>query len=144
MSTRIALDLTKYHFCRTHGELCVYGTWFGDNHRPALVLVPKNHADLLGRGYAPFVIPLDNAWIWSEEVGDERLQVASAATACKALGLDFLNRFTLLRILCAIRDNMGDLLKMPPKPTETVVVADAFRTDRETGKVRHLEIKENV
>lgn len=139
--TRIALDLTRHAFCRPHGDITVYGAWYGDQRRPALVLVPANHNDK--SRYAPFVVPLDNAWIWSEEVGDPALQVESAHDACRALGLDFLNRFTLLRILTAIRDNMGDLLKMPPMPTETVVVADAFRTD-ENGKVRHFEVKEHV
>jgi len=142
MSTRIALDLTQYHFVRKAGDLTVYGTWFGDQKRPALVLVPANHNDR--DRFAPFVVPIDNAWIWSEELGDPALQVQSAHDACRALGFDHLNRFTLLRILCAIRDNMADLLKMPPKPTERVVVADAFRTDHDTGHVRHMEIAEHV
>lgn len=142
MSTRIALDLTQYHFQRKAGDLHVYGTWFGPRNDPVLALVPANHSD--GRRYAPFIIPLENAWIWSEELGDPALQVESAHNACRALGYDFLNRFTMLRILTAIRDNMGDLLKMPPKPAERVVVADAFRTDRETGKVTHLEITDNA
>lgn len=142
MSTRIALDLTKHHFCRKAGDLTVYGTWFGDQRRPCLVLVPANHND--ATRYSPFVIPIDNAWIWSEEVGSPALQVDSADKACRALGMDYLNRFTLLKILCAIRDNMSDLLKMPPKPSEAVIVADAFRTDHATGKVKHIEIAERV
>jgi len=142
MSTRIVLDLTKHHFCRKAGDLTVYGSWYGEQNRPCLVLVPANHSD--ANSYAPFIVPIDNAWIWSEEVGVPALQVESASNACRALGMDFLNRFTLLKILCAIRDNMGDLLKMPPKPTESVIVADAFRTDHATGKVKHIEIAERV
>ena len=141
MSTRIALDLTKHHFCRKDGQLMVYGCWFGEQNRPCLVLVPFNHND--ASKFSPFIIPIDNAWVWSEELGDPGLQVESAAKACKALGFDYLNRFTMLRILAAIRDNMSDLLKIPPKPTESVVVADAFRTDAD-GRVKHIEIAERV
>lgn len=141
MSTRIALDLTRYAFRRQHGDITVYGTWFGEQQRPALVLVPSYREGF--ERVTPCVVPLENAWKWSEEVGDQQDAVQTAFQFAECLGLDGFNRFTLLRILSIVRDELGELLKIPPKPTEAVVVADAFRTD-ENGNVRHFEIKEHV
>lgn len=141
MSTRIALDLTKYAFRRQHGDITVYGTWFGDRQRPVLVLVPTHRLSF--DKTTPCVIPLENAWKWSEEAGDPRDAVQTAFKFAELLGLDGFNRFTVMRILSIVRDELGELLKIPPKPTESQVVADAFRTDV-NGKVTHTEIREHV
>ncbi len=72
---------------------------------------------------------------------------------CAALVMQFLHENGLdsgdilhahMRVMSFIHDHLGDLLNMPPKPTNLVVVADAFRTDLETGKTTHQEIVKRV
>lgn len=136
-----ALDLTRYHHKRKHGDITAVYTWFGEELRPALVLIPthRQHHEKT----TPCVIPLENAWKWDEHVGDP----AGCARTCYAfagyLGLDPLSSMTLQRIASIIRDGLGELLNIPPKPDERIVVADAVITD-EHGKQRHHEVLSDV
>lgn len=140
--TQIALDLTKYHRRFERGDITVYLTWFGGKHKPVMVLV--NTHRLGTDNCVPVVIPQENAWIWSEEHGSAAEAAKSAFVFASALDLDRYNRITLIRIASTVRDLIDDLVQMPVKPTTEVVVADAFRTDRNTGKVTHQEIIDRV
>lgn len=140
--TQIALDLTQYHRRFERGDITVYLTWFGGKHKPVMVLV--NTHRLGTNNCVPVVIPQENAWIWSEEHGSAAEAAKSAFVFASALDLDRYNRITLIRIASTVRDLIDDLVQMPVKPTTEVVVADAFRTDRNTGKVTHQEIIDRV
>lgn len=140
--TQIALDLTQYHRRFERGDITAFLTWFGGKHKPVMVLV--NTHRLGGDNCVPVVIPQENAWIWTEEKGDAKEAAKSAFVFAHALELDPYNRITLIRIASTIRDYIDDLVMMPPKPTTEIVVADAFRTDRNTGKVTHQEIIDRV
>lgn len=140
--TQYALDLTQYHRRYERGDITVYLTWFGGKHKPVMVLVNTNR--LGGDNCVPVVIPQENAWLWTEEKGNPQEAARSAFVFAHALDLDVHNRITLIRIASTIRDLIDDLVMMPPKPTTEVVVADAFRTDRNTGKVTHQEIIDRV
>ena len=58
--------------------------------------------------------------------------------------MDFTNGVTHMRVLSLIHDHLGDLVMMPVKPLQTVIVGDAFRTDTDTGKVTDQEIVKRV
>ena len=146
MTTRFALDLSKNHFKQRHGDVTVIGTWlFGSNGeiRPCLVLVPSYK-----EGYervTPCVVPLETAYLWSEDVFvcDPAHVARTSYAFAKALGLDASNQLTCIRVATLVRDHIGDLQRIPPRPEhDRVVTADAFITDRATGKTTHREISD--
>lgn len=135
---KFALDLTKSHFRRQYGNLTLYGSWFGKKRSPVLVLLPANREHFSNA--TPCVIPLASAYKWA---GDPDFALDNAHDSFRfalALNLDAHNPFTLSRITTIIRDNIGDLLLMPPYPeSERAVVADATITDVD-GRTRDNEI----
>jgi len=135
------LDLNITQFKRVFGDITVVGTWFGKDHKPAIVLMPTN---LMGvRQIIPCVVPLTSAWAWAEETGNGSHCARQSAIFAEALGLNTANINEVMRVTSIIRECMNDLLSIPPKPTERVVVADAIHTDA-SGKQHHTEIVENV
>lgn len=143
MTPKFDLDLTQFHFQRTYGDITLYGTWFGERRRPALVLLPTH---LIGQDrykVIPCVVPVDAAWRWAKETGDPRHAARVSRMFADHLSLTPHNTMTVMRITSLIQDNLGELLNIPPKPTETYVAADAIRTD-ESGKQHHAEILDHV
>lgn len=141
MTPQFDLDLTQVHFLRTYGDITLYGTWFGKDRNPALVLMPTY---LIGRPrVVPCVVPLASAWKWAPETGDPAHAARVSLMFAERLTLTPHNPMTLMRITTIIRDAIGDLLHIPPKPTEGVVVADAIRTD-EYGREHHSEVIEHA
>ena len=136
------LNLTESHFVKVRGELTMYGSWYGDRLRPCLAIVPTFRNDK-----TPLLVELDSAYRWNPDDKDVDPR------GCAALVMQFLHENGLdsgdilhahMRVMSFIHDHLGDLLTMPPKPTNLVVVADAFRTDHETGKTTHQEIVKRV
>jgi len=142
---RQVLDLTKSHFRQEHGDITVYGTWWlGDKEGawPCLVLVPTFR--VLLPTCAPCVVSLDLAWIWSEEHGSPEFAADTAMSFAQSLGLGTEPR-NVFRVAGIIRDHIGDLLTIPPRPTvEQQAVGDILITDKQSGKTRHAEIKDDV
>lgn len=143
---RPCLDLTRYAWRHTHGDVEVFGSWQfdpDDGPVPCMVLVPAHRA--LHASFKPCVVSLDLAWIWSEEQGNPEFAAEVAAEFAEALGIGFSVR-NAIRIAGIIRDHLGDLLSIPPRPrTEDYekVVADVLATNAD-GKERHAEIREPV
>lgn len=135
------LNLTHVHFQRICGDITVFGTWFGGDRRPALVLLPT--ARIGHDRVMPCVVPLASAFAWDRRTGDPRHCARVSALFAENLGLNPHNAFTLMRITSLIQDHMGDLLSIPPKPAETYVAADACFTD-EHGTTRYAEILDHV
>lgn len=136
------LDLTQSAFVKSRGDLTLYGSWFGRKLRPCLVVLPT----VFFHQPTPLVIQLDDAWRWNPDdpdvdVGRNAMLVMRFLTAN---GMDYANHITHMRVISLIHDHLGDLLTMPGKPLNTVVVADAFRTDHDTGKTTHQEIIQRV
>lgn len=135
------LDLTRYAWRQRHGDLVCYGTWrFDDDDKqwvPCLAIYPAfRHA-------TPCVVTLDLAWIWSEEEGSPQYAAETTASFCESLGLAP-HLQNCIRIASIIRDHLEDLIKrIPPKPPEKKVVADAILTQG-NGKQAHAEITEHV
>lgn len=140
MTPRYDLDLTQVQFEHRYGDITLFGTWFGQERRPALVLVPTA---MIGHpGVVPCVVPLKHAWMWSK-LGDPAYAVINSYHFANSLGLAAHDPMTCMRITTVIQDNLGELLKIPPKPTERTVVADAIRVT-EDGREQHSEVTENV
>lgn len=138
---KYALDLTRYWHKQQHGDITAYFTWYGENDEPALVLVPtyRQHHERA----VPCVVPLANAWKWDETIGDPRGCAQTCYKFADLLGLDKLSSMTCQRIASIIRDGLGDLVSIPPKPTERRVAADVIITDA-SGRQRHAEVIDHV
>ena len=142
--THFDLDLTQSHFVKTRGDLTLYASWYGERLRPCLVVLPTfGHAGTAG---VPLVVELDSAFRWNPDDPDvsPRASAALVMQFLQANGMDFTNGVTHMRVLSLIHDHLGDLVMMPVKPLQTVIVGDAFRTDTDTGKVIHQEIVKRV
>ena len=134
------LDLTQSAFEKSRGDLTLYGCWFGRRLRPCLAVLPTY------RQGTPLVILLDDAWKWNPD--DPDVDIAGNASLVMQFlmvnGMDFSNPMTHMRVISLVHDHLGDLIRMPVKPLNTVVVADAIRTDHDTGKTTHQEIIQRV
>lgn len=134
------LDLTQSAFTKARGDLTLYGCWHGRHLRPCLVVFPTYSTGV------PLVIEIDTAWQWDmdDKDVDPRRNARLVGEFLAANGMDFTNVFTCMRVVSLIHDHLGDLLMMPPKPSEIIVVADALQTDSDTGKTIHREIIQRV
>lgn len=138
--THFDLDLTQCAFRKTRGDLTLYGCWHGKRLRPCLVVLPTYSTGV------PLVIEIDTAWQWDmdDKDVDPRRNARLVGEFLAANGMDFTNVFTCMRVVSLIHDHLGDLLMMPPKPSEIIVVADALQTDSDTGKTIRREIIQRV
>jgi len=136
------LDLTQPAFTKRRGDLMLYGAWHGQDLRPCLVVLP---AFRVGKA-VPLVVLVDDAYRWNIEDRDvdPRSNAQLVGAFLRANGMDYLNTFTAMKVASLIHDHLGDLLSIPPKPAEVIVVADVLHTDHDTGKVHHREIIERV
>lgn len=148
MLIRPALDLTRYLNRYTHGDITVYLTWWladDSGPRPALVLVPTHSQS--NEKCIPCVVPIENAWVWSEEKGDPILAALQAMKFVHLLRLAE-NPQSAFRVRGIIIDHLQDLLTMPPMPDDmrvSTVIGEAKVTNREAGEVvRHEEIVDRV
>ena len=139
---RPVLDLTVSAWVKQHGDIQVFGTWYldvdGEAPWPCMVLVPAFKS--MQHSYAPCVVSLDLAWIWDEPPrGDPEFAMETAMSFCDSLGLS-VNFKNCTRVASIIRDHLGDLLAIPPRPKSLEqVVADGLVTD-EQGRQHHKEI----
>ncbi len=125
------LDLTRYAFKRQLGDITVYGTWIGSNHRPALALVPT-FGRLGHETTTPCIVQMDNAWLWDEERGDFEACVPVAVAFCPNLGLDPNSMRDVRRVMGIIHDSIGDMIGMKPwqaADTKEVAVMEWVRPD---------------
>jgi hypothetical protein len=148
MLTRPALDLTRYHFRHLHGDITAYGTWWlaeDSGPRPCLVLLPTHKQSW--EKTRPCVVMLDQAWVWSEEIGDPFRAARNALDFADALGLGA-SPSNGIRVRSIIVDHLDDLLKMPVMPEAmrvNTLIGEAKVTAREAGRViRHEEIVDRV
>lgn len=133
-----AIDLTQTHKTWVRGDITVHATWFGDELRPCIVLVPTHRR----RGFKPAVITVDDAHLWCVETASPFYVQQQTPKIAEAIGITP-TPANLARIANLIDDLTSELLTIPPKPAERVVVADAFLTDQD-GKERHIEVKDAI
>lgn len=139
--TRYDLDLTQSAFVKARGDLTLYGCWHGKALRPCLVVLPTYH-----KPGVPLVIELDTAFQWNPDDPDvdPRQNSRLVGAFLRANRMDFTNPFSAMKVVSLVHDHLSDLLRLPPKPAQIVVVADAIRTDRDTGRTIHEEIIQRV
>lgn len=136
--SRTALDLTRTAWTQKHRDLTAWGTWWlaeDSGPRPCIVLLPTDQTKW--EHIKPCVVTLDEAWVWSEEIGDGARAAQIAFGFAQGLGLDAYEANNLLRIRSIIADHLGDLLTMAPLPEEreTVHLGEGTIKERESGKI---------
>ena len=112
-----------------------YGRW-----RPCMVI----RRDKRAAGAKPCVVLMDNAWWWSDRIGDPR-RVAHVVTAFLIeLGLDVYDADDHARIIDIVLQNLERLVAMPPAPAELVQsrekIAEIRIRDSLTGHTTEAEI----
>jgi hypothetical protein len=137
-------DLRISHATYRRGDVLVWLTWNQNTGEAAMVLTPKmeriHHERII-----PCVVPLSRAWAWAEETGDEGDIVVNAALFAANLGFNPNNLANVRKIIGIVRNHLGDLLAVPPRPRDHhTVVADMIITDNATGKTKHIEVKDHA
>lgn len=122
-----AIDLTRHHFLRPSGDLVLVGTWVynadQEDYEPALVIVPRYRRS----GFKPCCVALSSSWKYSPEHNGPAYLARISKFFVKMLGMDdcLSNSHKIAEL---IHSHLGDLIGMPPNPTQTIVVADASVT----------------
>jgi hypothetical protein len=111
------LDLDKRVWSHSRYGLTIIGTWvrIDGRWRPCMAIV-RNHADP-----RPCVIPLENAWMWSDEIGDP---VMHAQEILLRLGVDPHNPDNVGKLVGLVNSRMQDLVAMPVRPPDAGEHAD--------------------
>lgn len=132
-----ALDLSRHKFMKPYKDLVVFGTWLHNDDQeddePCLVIVPRYRA----KGFTPAVVALSAAFKYTSH-----RYMARASRQFNA-GLGFEDSMANWhKVADAIFDHLSDLLKMPPSPTQTIVVGEVgFTADgrRRTAQLLDFE-----
>lgn len=116
-----AIDLTRCSRDPRHiGDLSLYFTWiFNEDQEadePALVVIPRYQRS----GFKPCVVALSAAYKYN----DPRYLARVSWEFLRLLGFAQ-TPSEGHKIASLIADHLDDLIKMPPSPTNTIVVADA-------------------
>lgn len=137
---RTAYDLNLVYATVDRGDVKVWFTWNRLTGEPCMVLT-RNLAIISASRIIPCVIPLQSAWAWTEEVGDEHHAMGTAAIFCANIGFNPHNLRNVTRLVGIVRDLLGDLISMPPLPEDgKQVLADILHTDADTGSQKHVEV----
>lgn len=117
------LDLSRHHFMRPAGDLVIFGTWTynedQEDYEPCLAIVPRYRRS----GFKPCCVALSSAWRYAEPPYLARAAAFFLTQLGMADGMSNAHKVASL-----IHEHLGDLIKMPPNPTQTIVVADASVT----------------
>jgi hypothetical protein len=139
-----SIDLSKRHFTHKRAEILMIGTWLRMNNvtRPCIALVRDGaeFSDLC----RPYIITLDKAWVWSEDVGDPASAARQCFAICEALRLTP-NQQTIFKIVSFVHDFLGDLISMPPFPPSAApapVIAEVTVTNRTTGAEHEVVLRD--
>lgn len=141
----LSIDLSRRHFSRQFGPLLLIGTWLRDpdaQWRPALVLIRSR--DELNGAAIPCVVPLDTAWIWSEEIGNPEIAARATFDFAKHLHMDDDMPRSAYKIATIIRDHLDDLVAIPPLPPgerDERVVAEGVIRDLASGTTTDVAVR---
>lgn len=142
------LDLNHTHFEHLHGGILVMGSWYMDREtresQPCLVLLDAARK-VQRKRTIPCVIPLDDMWKWTVEMGDKD-HVSRCVTdwmTSGALPGSPTNKRDVFNVLDAVQSRLRDLWSMPPLPVKAAIKNSAVPvgaltiTERNTGKAVH-------
>lgn len=140
------LNLAHAHFKRTVRGITVIGTWFhtDDDSRSCLVLIrpgSETRADTV-----PCVVLGDEAYIFCgiDGVGEPHRAIPIAVEFARMLQMP-LDQPTIVKIIRTIEDHIGDLVSIPPflpPINDAPVLADVRITNRDTGEVEEMELRD--
>lgn len=139
------LDLTKRAWTHERGALTIAGLWAGieDRMRPCIGI--WRTADEGNEKLWPCVVVLEDAWKWTEEVGDPGHCARVSMRFCEMLRLDVHNPRVPIQLTMLIQDHIGDLVAIPPyQAQDAEAVADIVMHDRHTGAITEVEVREDV
>lgn len=143
----VALDLRYRAWTKVHGDLTFIGSWMREeNSQFTSVMVIVRTGEESSDHNIPCIVPVTEAWRWSEELGDPRGAARTTAEFLEALRMSFTKR-NAIRLTSLIHDHIGDLLAIPPFASlgvEQVVTADLIRIDHGTGEITEQEIRDYV
>lgn len=156
LGERNVLDLRFTHFKTRKWGILVIGTWLLDEDEdPCLVLIDaKAHA--AKREVVPCIIPLRNAWMWTEEHGNPAFVWSTISEWMHAGHLpgSIVNQQDLFKVYDAVLTRLRDMIMMPPMPaalaatihgTAPETIGELTLTDQSTGAVLHeAELKAHV
>ena len=134
---RPVLDLNVFYKKFTFKSVNLFVTWYrpeGEAARPAIVLIRSDMSKTMLYNYGQCVIPLNTAFLWTDETGDKAHQMRSAMAFCETMGLEktFDNAMKLINL---IQDHIEYLLNCPPAPrVREAIVADATVQDEHGNK----------
>ncbi len=134
--TQPAIDLSRTHFFREVGDMCIAGTWIMNDDQedtePALVILPRFRPP---SSVKPCVIGLSAAFKYD----NPKYLARAAPHIARCLGFeDSMQRAN--KIATLIHDHIPDLVRMPVDPTQAVVVGEA--TVEVGGQRRTVEFTE--
>lgn len=139
-----AYDLTVTHRSYRRGDLQVWLTWNRNSGEPCLVITPRD-PHLSNQRVIPCVVPMNRAWVWDEAIGDPAEVEFAAALFCMNLGFNPYNVRNVNKLTGIVRDYLGELVAMPPMPTDDrQVVAEAIITENATGKQTYKEVTDHA
>lgn len=139
-----AFKLDISHATHTRGSVTIWLTWNRLNGRPCMVLTPT---DMRGghERVTPCVIPLEQAHVWDEDIGELHHANFMAALFCANLGFNPYQIKNILKVQGYIRDYIEDLIRMPPMPPDhREITAEAIITDNTSGKETFKEIADHA
>lgn len=138
----IALDLTKRHWTKVRGPITAVGTWFNNGERWRQCIALFRTDDEGSDELVPCVIPIDRAWVWSEDIGDGRQSARMTVAFAQAMRLT-IDKRTLITLTSMIHDLLGDLLTIPPyQAAPGEVIAEVVVTNRDTGKSHEVVLRD--
>lgn len=151
------IDLEHRHFAKVHGNVMVIGTWYMDpeTHRsqPCLALIDNTRH--LGRHrVVPCIIPMDQAWRWTVEIGDPKHVWATIGRWIEegVLPGSTQSARDLYAIFDAVQEHLTEMLMMPPMPaapaakygTPPETVGELLITNSAGAVLHEVEVKANV
>lgn len=140
-----SIDLSHRHWLIVRGDITVIATWLHqgiDSHRPCIVLIRTG--DERSEHCAPYVITVDNAYVWDLSPASIPLAHYQTIKIAQQLRLSEDKR-TFMRIAMLVHDLLDHLLIIPPyQPRDSEVVAEVTMTNRATGKTKEVEIRDDV
>lgn len=117
------LDLTRNYFVKPSGDLVLVATWIRNEEQedsePCLVILPRYRKS----GFKPCCVALSSSFKYNEP----RYLAMASRNFARMLGMDD-TISTAHKIGELIHGHLLDLVRMPPSPTQSIVVADATYT----------------
>jgi len=143
------VDISRYHFRRTHGMFLALGTWcrhgIGEWRRCLVIMRAASYGtDDMRIFVVHDDVDLPNWALDLKGMGDVALALQLGRRACQELDIEDTTT-NAVAIITIVNENMYELIMMPPPPErETAALADVIVTERESGRRIEKELRADV